>query len=131
MRRIVVAGMLSTFALAAAAATPPAQNNGAVSTIATLSPVSTGVTSPRLYSTAVVSIPADPSLNQFPNPAEMLLRVHLDAAGNTTKVQVLRSISPVLNAYVVDAVRRFRWRPAELDNRNIPYALNLVVRVQH
>jgi TonB family protein len=132
MRRILVASLLSTFALAAAAATPKPPGNGAVPTVATTChPVSTGVTGPELYSSAVINIPADTTLDQYPNPAEVLLRVNLDADGKTTRIRVLRSISPTANAYVVSAVRQFRWRPAELDNQNIPVAVNILVKVQH
>jgi TonB family protein len=131
MRRILVASLLSSFALAAAAATPQPNINAAAATSATEHRVSTGITAPRLYGSAVVHIPDDVALETFPTPATMVVRLNLDATGTATGVQVLHSIAPAVDANVIAAVRQLRWRPATLDDQPIPLTVNLTVKVQH
>ncbi|HTW50203.1 MAG TPA: energy transducer TonB [Acidobacteriaceae bacterium] len=123
--------MLSSFALAAAAATPQPNNNAADATSATTNRVTTGITAPQLSNSAVVHIPDDAILDTCPNPARMMVRLNLDARGNTTGAEVLHSISPAVDAHVIAAVRQFHWRPASLDNQPIPLTVNLTVEVQH
>jgi len=131
MRRILVASLLSSFALAATAATPHPTSNPAPSPQATVTRVTTGIAGPQLSSAATIHIPGDAMLDTFPNPARMLVRVDLDSTGNATHIQVLRSLTPSIDAQVIAAVRQFRWRPATLDNQAIPLAVNLNVEVQH
>lgn len=61
----------------------------------------------------------------------MVLRLSLDKNGNPTSIDVVRSISPSVDAQVVKAVRDFHWRPATLDNQTIPVDVNVNVDVQH
>ncbi|MGC2637453.1 MAG: energy transducer TonB [Acidobacteriaceae bacterium] len=129
MRRILVASMLSSFALAAAAATTQPTDNPTPS--AAVHRVTTGIAAPQLSTRAIVHIPGDAILDTLPNPAELRVRLDLDASGNATRVQVLNSISPNVDAHVIAAIRQFRWRPAVLDNQAIPLTVNLIVEVQH
>lgn len=131
MRRIVVASLLSAVTLAAVAETPKPVSGTPAATTVTARPVSTGITAPQLSNQATVHISADSALSSYPNPARMLLRLSLDPTGNATSVRVVRSLSPSVDAQVVKAVRDFRWRPASLDNQNIPVDVNLIVEVQH
>jgi hypothetical protein len=132
MRRILVASLLSSFALAAFAATPtPKPTATPVSTPGSVRPVTTGITAPKLETAAVVHIDGDESLTSYPSPASMQIHLSVDATGATTQVQVVRSLSPVIDAQVVRAVSKFRWHPAMLDNQNIPADVNLMVDVQH
>lgn len=128
MRRIIVASLLSSFALAAAAATPNPTKDA--STTATAPMVTTGVTSAQLLYPAKISI-SDADLSSFPNPAKMLLKVNVDETGTPTHIEVVQALSPSLDARVVRAVKQFHWRPAVLDNQTIPIDVNLVVEVQH
>lgn len=128
MRRILVASLLSTIALTAAAASPKPANDA--STPATPM-VTTGVTSAQLRYAAKIELPPTAALASLPNPAKMVLKLNLDQTGSPTHVEVVRSLTPELDARVVKAVRQFRWSPAVLDNQTIPIDVNLIVEVQH
>ena len=131
MRRILVASLLSSIALTAAAATCKPVNDAA-STPASVAvrPVSTGVTTPQLVHSTRIEIPAEEISNAFPNPARVVLKLNLDETGTPNNIQVLQPITQQVDARVVAAVKQFRWRPAVLDNQTIPYDLKLVVEVQ-
>jgi TonB family protein len=62
--------------------------------------------------------------------AEIALRINLDETGSPTKILVLHSINPQVDARVVEAVRQFRWAPALLNNRPVPVDLTLNVEIQ-
>ena len=128
MRPILVATLLSSLALSAAAATPkPTDATGAAPASLV---VSTGVTEAQLLRSANIYIPTD-ALDTHSNPAELVLRVSLDETGTPTGMHVVHSINPEVDSRVMKAVRSFRWRPAVLDNQTIPVDVNLVVDVQH
>ncbi|HUB17310.1 MAG TPA: energy transducer TonB [Acidobacteriaceae bacterium] len=130
MYRILVASLLSTFALTAAAATPKPVSEASGAAAPTAVVVSTGVTEAQLLHATAIDIPSD-ALATIDNPAKLILRVNLDQTGTPTHVQVVRSINPEVDGRVMKAVQNFRWRPAVLDNQTIPVAVNLVVQVQH
>jgi TonB family protein len=131
MRRILVASLLSSFALAAAAATPQPNANAAAATPATEHRVTTGIIAPQVAGPAVIHIASEAALESWPSPVTMRVRLNLDATGNATDVQLLRSFSPAVDADVVAAIRQLHWRPASLDNQPIPLTVNLTVEVQH
>jgi Gram-negative bacterial TonB protein C-terminal len=129
MHRILVASLLSSFALTAAAATPkPASDATGAAPAAVV--VSTGVTEAQLLRSTKIDIPTD-VVQSFSNPAELVLHVNLDETGTPTHVAVVHSINPEVDTRVMKAVRQFRWRPAVLDNQTIPVDVNLVIQVQH
>jgi TonB family protein len=123
MRRALLALLLSSFTLAAVA-----QMNDA--SAASSRPVSTGVTSPHLVSTAHISIPADAMPTTAGSSTRVVLHVNLDETGTPTNVQVLHPATPEIDQRVVSAVRQFRWTPAILNNKAIPEELTLTVEVQ-
>jgi hypothetical protein len=131
MRRILVASLLSAVTVAASAATPQPNDNASLSTPTVAHRISTGITEPQIESPTTINIPGDASLSSYPNPAKVVLRLNLDETGKASNIHVVRSLSPTMNARVVEAVRTFRWQPAQLDNRTIPVAVNLIVQVQH
>jgi hypothetical protein len=128
MHRVIVASLISTFALAASAATPPPANSAADSAPVQ---VTTGVTYPRLETAAIVQIDGDATLESLPSPTAMRLHVDVDAAGNVTSVEVVHPISRNVDAQVVRAVRMFHWQPASLDNHRVADSVDLIVEVQH
>lgn len=132
MRRILVASLLSSLTLTAAAATGKPANDASAPTPAPgeVRPVSTGVTSPQLVYSTRIEIPAGELSNAFPNPARLVLKFNLDNTGSPQKIQVLEPITQDVDARVVEAVKQFRWRPAVLDNQTIPVEMKLVVEVQ-
>jgi periplasmic protein TonB len=128
MRRILVASLLSSFALTAAAATGKPATDAPAAIDAR--PVSTGVTNPQLYYSTKIEIPAEDVSAAFPNPATVVLKVNLDETGSPKSVQVVKPLSQNIDQRVVAAVKQFRWRPAVLDNQTIPVSMNLIVSVQ-
>ncbi|HLJ77890.1 MAG TPA: TonB family protein [Acidobacteriaceae bacterium] len=131
MHRILVVSLFSSCALVAAAATPQPNNHDAASTPTAVTRVTTGVIAPQINSTAVIHIPADRILDTYPNPATMLVRLDVDASGKAAGIQILHSISPRVDANVLQAIRQMRWRPAVLDNQPIAMTVNLTVAVEH
>jgi hypothetical protein len=125
MRRILLATMLSSLTLTAAAATGKPANDASASTS-----VTTGVTNPRLVYAPHISIPADELPIAAVNPSTVVLQIKLDETGSPTQIQVLRAINQSVDARVVDGVRQFRWSPAVLNNRTVPSVLTLNVQVQ-
>ena len=131
MHRILVVTLFSSCALVAAAATPQPTHNAAALSPTSDTRVSTGVVAPRIDSTAVVHIQGDWILDTYPNPATMLVRLDVDSSGKATGIQIVHSISPRVDASVLEAVRQMRWRPAVLDNQPIAMTVNLTVAVEH
>jgi TonB family protein len=127
MRRIIAAGILFSplFLTATAIASTPASDADA-STPAR--PVSTGVIPAQVVYAAGVEFPFTSSI---PNDAQVVLQLNVGEDGQARDIQVVKSDSTKLNAPVVDAVRKFRFRPATLDNQAIEVPMNLTVVVQH
>lgn len=132
MRHILIASLLSSFVLTAAAATKPANDASAstTTTATTARPVSTGVTAPQLIHSTHIEIPAESISNASPNPARVVLKLNLDQTGSPGNIEVVQPLSQQVDARVVAAVRQFRWSPAILDNQAIPLQVNLIVEVQ-
>jgi hypothetical protein len=124
MRRVLLATLLSSLTLTAAAAGQPANDASAPAS------APAGVTSPHLVYAPHISILADELPMTMVNPATVVLQVKLDETGSPTQIQVLRAINQTVDARVVDGVRRFRWSPAVLNNRTVPSVLTLNVEVQ-
>jgi TonB family protein len=128
MRRILVASLLSSLTLTAAAATGKPANDAAASTAER--PVSTGVTAPQLVYSTKISIAPSELPEAFSNPARVVLRFSLDKTGSPQDIQVKQPLTQPIDARVVEAVRHFRWSPAVLNNQTVPIEMNLIVQVQ-
>jgi TonB family protein len=126
MRRIIAAGILFSplFLTATAIASTPASDADA-STPAR--PVSTGVIPAQVVYAPAVEIPPSATL---PNDAEFVLQLNVGEDGQARDIQVVKSASMSLSAPVVDAVRKFRFRPATLDNQAVDIPMTLTVLVQ-
>jgi TonB family protein len=127
MRRALLATLLSSFSLIAAASPITQMNDASASTSRS---ISTGVTSPRLVYTTQINIPADEMPATPGSSTKVVLKVNLDATGSPSSIQVLHPASPEIDERVVNAVRQFRWSPAVLNNQAIPDELTLTVEVQ-
>lgn len=127
MRRVLLATLLSSLTLTAAAATSTPANDASAPTSR---PISAGVTSPRLVYTPHISIPANELPMTMVNPSKVVLQVKLDETGSPTQIQVLHTISQSVDSRVVEGVRQFRWAPAVLNNQAVPSVLTLNVEVQ-
>jgi TonB family protein len=129
MRRIYLASlMLSPLLLSAAAlASSPASDANASTSVPQ---VSTGVTFPKVLYSTDIEIPSTVTAGRLPNLAPVVLELNVDQTGKVHDVQVVKSLNPELNANVVDAVRKFRFSPAKLDNQAIPVDMELTVLLQ-
>lgn len=129
MRRIHVASALlfPLLCTAAAVASSPATDLPASTSVRR---VSTGVTPAEVIYAPHIVLPADGTAAGFPNNPEVLVHVNVDPTGKVQDAKVVRSLYPTLNPSVVDAVRRFRFRPAQLDNQAVPVDMNLKIEVK-
>lgn len=89
--------------------------------------VTTGVVAPVLLNSTGIVLPSGISLNTIPIDSQFALSLVVDQDGRPQNVQVVKGISPFWDARVVNAVRKFRYRPATIDNRPVPMGLNLIV----
>jgi TonB family protein len=126
MRRIILASLLSSLALTAAAATGKTPNDADTTSVR---PVSTGVTSPRLVYSTRINIAASELPAALTN-SRVVLRFNLDTTGTPQNIQVVQPLTQAIDARVVDAVRKFRWSPAVLNNQTVAIPINLVVEIQ-
>ena len=58
----------------------------------------------------------------------VILEAVITASGAVDEVRIVRSPSPLFDAAVEDAVRRWRYRPATLNGRAVPVVLTVTVR---
>lgn len=128
MRRVMLATLLSSLTLIAAAA--PVTHSEDDASAPASRPISTGVTSPRLIYAKNISLPADELPSYLGSSPKIALKIILDETGSPTNIRVVHSINPDVDARVVDAVRQFRWVPAALNNKPVPIDLTLNVEIQ-
>jgi TonB family protein len=129
MRRVMLATLLSSLTLIAAAA--PVSHLEDDASAPTSRPISTGVTSPRLVYSKHIYLPADELPAYLGGSAKIALKIKLDETGSPTNIRVLHSINPEVDVRVVEAVQQFRWAPALLNNKPVPIDLTLNVEIQH
>jgi len=127
MRRIIAAGILMSplFLTATAIASTPASDADALTTSR---PVSTGVVPAEIVYAPGIQLPFTALV---PNDAEVVLKLNVGEDGQARDIEVIKSESTTLNAPVIEAVRKFRFRPATLDKQAIEIPMNLTVTVQH
>ena len=129
MRRILATStLLSSLILPAAAfASTPVDDASAPTPIH----VSSGVTQPVLINSAYLDLPEGYSIDAIPTDAQVGLSITVDEKGQPENIQVIKSFSPLWDARVIDTVRRFKFKPATLDNRPVPAAMNLTINIAH
>ena len=129
MRRTQVASALLFPLLCTAAAVASSPATDAPASTSTLR-VSTGVTPAEVIYTPPIALPQDETAQGFPNITEIVVHMNVDQTGKAQDVKVVRSLYPTLNEHVVDAVRQFRFRPAELDHQAVPVDMNLKIQLK-
>jgi TonB family protein len=129
MRHILAASLLLSplFLSAAAVASSPATDASAPTQALR---ISTGVIPARLLHSASITLPPIATVTT-PNDAQVVLQLKVDEQGKAQDVQIVRSVNPMLDERVLEAVREFRWRPASLDKQAIPIEMTLKVEVQY
>ncbi|QHN05173.1 TonB family protein [Granulicella sp. WH15] len=115
------------YALASASA--PASPAADIKTGKSSIRVSTGVIQPTLIQRADISYsPRDLSLN--PDDNKVVVGMLVDEQGHTKDVSIVKSVNPVIDGRVLEAVRQFRFEPARLDSQIIPVRVNLSIQLE-
>jgi TonB family protein len=91
--------------------------------------VSTGVIAPELLEPSQLTIPVDFSEGPIPSDAEVGLSLTVDENGRPQNVKVVRSLNPLWDARVVEAVNKAHFKPGTIDSQPIPIDLNLTVNI--
>jgi len=91
--------------------------------------VSTGVIAPELLEPSQLTIPVDFSEGPIPSDAEVGLSLTVDENGRPQNVKVVRSLNPLWDARVVEAVTKAHFKPGTIDSQPIPIDLNLTVNI--
>jgi TonB family protein len=127
MRRILAASLLlpSLFLPAVAKASTPVDDATAPTPVR----ISTGVIAPVLLSSPVLSLPNGFSFDLIPADAQVQLSLTVNAKGEPENIQVVKSVSPFIDARVVETVSNFHFRPGTIDNQPTAVDLNLTVNV--
>ena len=127
MRRILAASLLlpSLFLPAVAKASTPMDDATAPTPVR----VSTGVIAPVLLSSPVLSFPTGFSYDLIPADAQVKLSLTVNEKGEPENIQVVKSLSPFIDARVVETVSNFRFRPGTIDNQPTAVELKLTVNV--
>ncbi len=92
--------------------------------------MSTGVKEPKLISDP--SIDVDISDFNAWNLGNQYMVVHLkvDETGKAQDVAIVKTVSPEVDAKVLDAVQQFHFSPAKLDDHAIPMDLDMRINFQ-
>ena len=90
--------------------------------------VSTGVTAPSLLDTKP-TVEFNSTDAPIYGNAEVGLTLTVDENGRPENIQVVKSLSPLWDARVVEAVSHFHYRPGSVDGQSIPVELNLTVSI--
>jgi len=84
--------------------------------------VSTGVLAAKIIHSAEITYSAG-ELNTTDN--RVVVRVLVNEQGLPQSAQIVSSRNPDLNGRVLDAVKQYRFRPAQLDQQAVPEHVNL------
>jgi|SRR5208337_4451381 len=92
--------------------------------------ISTGVTEPKLISEPAIDVAISDFNSWNLGSRYMVLRFKVDETGTPQGVEILRAVSPDVDAKVLAAVQQFHFEPAKLDDQTIPMNLDLRVNFQ-
>ena len=127
MRGILIASLLLSPMLFTASAVASHPGTDAAAQTQDLR-VSTGVSAPTvIYSTTIEPVPY---LLDIPSDAEVVLSLKVDEQGRPNDIRVVKPVNPILGQHVVDAISKFRFHPAMLDEQAVPVNMNLTVNVE-
>jgi TonB family protein len=128
MRRILATSLLlSSLSLPAVAnASTPADDASAPTPKVR---VSTGVIAPELLGADHFTIPVSELDGLLPVDATVGLNLTVDANGRPENVKVVKSLNPLWDARVVDAVNHAHFKPGTFDLQPTPVELNLTVNI--
>ena len=93
--------------------------------------VSTGVIAPEILGANHLTISMTNIEQPLPVDAEVGLNLTVDANGRPENVKVVKSLNPLWDARVVDAVNHVHFKPGTVDEQPTPVELNLTVNIAH
>jgi TonB family protein len=93
--------------------------------------VSTGVIAPELLDANHFTVPMAATDGPVPADAEVGLTLTVDENGRPENVKVVKSLNPVWDARVLDAVSRAHFKPGSIDTQPIPVDMNLTVNITY
>ena len=128
MRHIIAASLLLSPMLctvAAVASTPATDDSATTQALR----VSTGVIPAHIIHSTSITLPSTALAENIPNDAEVVLQLNVDDQGVPADIQVVKSLYPELGTKVAEAVHKFRFSPATLDNQAVPINMSLTVFV--
>jgi TonB family protein len=130
MRRILATSLLlpSLFLPAAAKASTPVDDASAPTPKVR---VSTGVVAPALLDADHFTIPIDMTDGPVPGDAAVGLTLTIDENGHPQNVKISKSLNPLWDARVVEAVNRAHFKPGTIDAQPISIDMNLTVNIAH
>jgi len=89
--------------------------------------VSTGVIGPYLVNSLTLIPPSDISAFSLPADAQVGVSFVVDEEGVPENIQVTKSLNPIWDSQVVEAVSKLHYRPASIDDEKIPVDMNMTV----
>ena len=130
MRRILATSLLlpSLFLPAAANASKPVDDASAPTPKVR---VSSGVVAPELLGNEILRIPVSVNDGPVPGDAAVGLTLTVDENGRVQNVKVVKPLSPVWDARVVDAVSKARFKPGTVSNQPTAVDVNLTVNIAY
>jgi TonB family protein len=93
--------------------------------------VSSGVVAPELLGAERLKIPVNVNDGPVPGDAEVGLTLTVDENGRAQNVKVVKSLNPVWDARVVDAVSKAHFKPGTVSNQPTAVDLNLTVNIAY
>jgi TonB family protein len=125
MRRILIASVLLSplFFTAAAVASQPVADEAAST------PVSTGVKPAQILSSVPVELTTVTPDIAASHQMEVVMQLKVDENGKPTNIQITKSPNANLDIPVLEAVSKFRFAPATLNNKPVAVPMTLTLEV--
>jgi len=129
MRNLLIAGLMLSPMLIPSTAVASSPKTDA--TVATQNRrISTGISTPEIIDPSSIHLSAADLGRMVPSEGQVVLSLKVDENGNASNVQIVRPLTPEVNARLVSEVSRAHFRPAKLDNQNVAVDMNLVITVR-
>ena len=126
MRRTIASSILFSSLLftAAANASPPPD-----SAPAPTRRISTGITPPRLLNSLNLVNPDPFTGSSVPAGTKIAVSFVVTENGQPSNIQIVKGYDRVWNARAIQAVQHLYYRPASIDDHNVPMRVDLVIAI--
>jgi len=89
--------------------------------------ISSGVVWPKLISEPEFKVSSSDFAGQNMATQKVVVRFTVDESGRPQNVHVEKSVNPIVDERVLNAVRQYRYLPATLNNQRVAVHINLEV----